>query len=603
MPTNQWKEDTFGQEIFPGETYQAGIGQGYDVVTPIQLINAYTALANGGKLYEPQVVREVIGADGNVVRAFQPKLIHKLDVSSNALRIMREAARTVVTIRHTYNLVELPIKVAGKSGTAEFGTRDAQGRLPFHSWFIGLRPEGPGQRRLRRSGLAAGGPGVRQQLANRRQRRDRDREVLPAAALRDREGLPFARVAPARQLLRRLRVEIIESRILIGRRGLMGTLRVERSRVRDWASRPVGAAWRAFDLQLTIYALLLAGIGLAMAYSNSDDTVLQGGSTFLRGLMWAGIAIVVFTAAAVFDYKWLKTFAWPIYFVNLGLLVVSLLIGDGVSGAARWVSILGFQFQFSELAKILMIVVLANYLARREASLDSIWSILGAAVIVGPPAVLVLLQPDLGTSLVFGAILAGMLFMSGASLKWLTVLAGAFLAAVPIIWTNVLRDYQKQRLISFVDPSADPQGSGFQLAQSQSAVTSGGLFGQGLTNGAPAQLDFLPVQSTDFVFAILAHELGFIGAMVVFALFAALVWRILVSGWRSRDPFGMLLASGLASMILFQIVVNIGMVLGIMPITGIPLPFVTHGGASLVSLALGLGVLESINVRQTRAEW
>ena len=319
--------------------------------------------------------------------------------------------------------------------------------------------------------------------------------------------------------------------------------------------------------------------------------------------MWAGIAIVVFTAATVFDYKWLKTFAWPLYFANLGLLGLSLLIGTGVGGAARWVTVLGFQFQFSELAKILMIVVLANYLARREASLDSIWSILGAAVIVGPPAVLVMLQPDLGTSLVFGAILAGMLFMSGASLKWLTVLAGAFLAAVPIIWTNVLRDYQKQRLISFVDPSADPQGSGFQLLQSQSAVTSGGLFGQGLTNGAPAQLDFLPVQSTDFVFAILAHELGFIGAMVVFALFGALLWRILVSGWRSRDPFGLLLASGLASMILFQIVVNVGMVLGIMPITGIPLPFVTHGGASLVSLALGLGVLESINVRQTRAEW
>ncbi len=143
VPSNQWKEDTFGVQIFPGETYQAGIGQGYDSVTPIQLINAFSALANGGSLYQPQVVREVVGADGNVVRPFKPVLLHRLDVSADALRIMREAARTVVTIRHTYNLVDLPIKVAGKSGTAEFGNRDAEGRLPFHSWFVGFTPRDP----------------------------------------------------------------------------------------------------------------------------------------------------------------------------------------------------------------------------------------------------------------------------------------------------------------------------------------------------------------------------------------------------------------------------------------------------------------------------
>jgi penicillin-binding protein 2 len=143
VPTNQWKQDTFGQPIFPGEVYQAGIGQGYDVVTPIQLLNAYNALANGGRLYQPQVVREVIGPDGTVVRPFEPKLIRKLPASSSVLRTMREAARTVVEIRHTYNLVDLPIKVAGKTGTAEFGVRDAQGRLPFHHWFVGFVPGDP----------------------------------------------------------------------------------------------------------------------------------------------------------------------------------------------------------------------------------------------------------------------------------------------------------------------------------------------------------------------------------------------------------------------------------------------------------------------------
>jgi rod shape determining protein RodA len=383
----------------------------------------------------------------------------------------------------------------------------------------------------------------------------------------------------------------------------MGVLRAERTRLHGWATRPMGAAWRAFDWQLTIYAALLASIGLAMAYSNSDSSVLAGGSTFLRGLMWAGIAIVVFTAAAVFDYTWLKTFAWPIYLTNIGLLLLTLAIGTGVGGASRWVSVGGVQFQFSELAKILMIIVLANYLSRNERRLNSLTSILGACLLIAPPALLVLLQPDLGTSLVFGAILAGMLFMSGASLKWLGLMAAGLIAAVPIVWTNVLRDYQKQRLLSFLDPAADPQGSGYQLLQSQAAVSSGGLLGKGLASGSQAQTDLLPVQSTDFVFAILAQELGFVGGLVVFALFVALIWRLLTSGWRSRDPFGLMMAAGLASMVLFQLVVNVGMVLGIMPITGIPLPFVTHGGASLVSLALGLGLLQSINIHQSRAEW
>jgi penicillin-binding protein 2 len=141
VPTNTWKQDALGAQIFPGETFQAGIGQGYDVVTPLQLINAYAALANGGKLYQPQLVRQITGPDGKVIRAFKPKLLHRLKVKPSVLRTMRLAARNVVTVRHTYNLVDLPIKVAGKSGTAEFGLRDRKGRLPFHSWFVGFVPK------------------------------------------------------------------------------------------------------------------------------------------------------------------------------------------------------------------------------------------------------------------------------------------------------------------------------------------------------------------------------------------------------------------------------------------------------------------------------
>ena len=386
----------------------------------------------------------------------------------------------------------------------------------------------------------------------------------------------------------------------------MGVMNAREARIADWTDRSVGAIWRAFDLQIATYAILLTCFGLAMAYSNSvagGEGALVNGSVFLRGLMWAGIALVVFTVAASFDYHWLKTLSWPLYALQLGLLVLTLAVGTGVGGSSRWVGVLGLQFQFSELAKILMIVVLANYLGARRGRLDSLWSIAGACLLAGPPWVLVLVQPDLGSSLVFGAILVGMLFMGGASLRWLGAMALAVVAALPLIWTYVLEDYQKLRLTSFLDPTADVQGAGYQLFQSQIAVGSGGWFGKGLTNSTQNQLDFLPVQTTDFVFAILAEELGYLGALVVIGLFMALIWRILVTAWRSKDPFGTLFAAGLASMILFQLFVNVGMVTGIMPITGIPLPFITHGGASLISIAAGLGILESINIRQGRAEW
>jgi rod shape determining protein RodA len=386
----------------------------------------------------------------------------------------------------------------------------------------------------------------------------------------------------------------------------MGVIRAEPARATDWAARSVGAAWRAFDLQLVTYAGLLVAVGLVMAYTNSVENAsvtTSADTTFGRGLTWAAIAVAAFVISTVFDYRWLKILAWPLYGLQLGLLVLTLRIGDGIGGSARWVSLGPLTFQFSELAKILMIVILASYIASREGRLDSLRSIVGACILVGPPLALVMLQPDLGTSLVFGAILAGMLWMSGASLRWLGILAVGAVAMVPLAWNYLLRDYQKERLLSFMDANPDIQGAGFQLHQAQIAVGSGGLVGKGLTNGTQTQGGFLPVQATDFVFATLAEELGFIGGVVLFVLFVLLLWRVLVAGWRSKDSFGTLFAAGLASMILFQLFVNVGMVLGIMPITGIPLPFVTHGGASLVSMAVGLGILQSVNVRQTRVAW
>ncbi len=383
----------------------------------------------------------------------------------------------------------------------------------------------------------------------------------------------------------------------------MGTMRVQPVRLGSLGSRPASGTWNNFDLQLAFFALALAVVGLLMAYTSSGDTPLEAGSIFTRGLMWLAIAIVMFTVAAAIDYRWLKTLAWPVYFFNLALLVLTLVVGSGVGGVSRWVTIGPLQFQFSELAKILMAVVLANYLAGRQGKLKDLTTIVGAFLLVMPALALVLIQPDLGTSLVFGAILFGTLFLSGAGLRWLLLAAAGVVAMVPVAWSYILHDYQQRRLVSFMDPSADPQGSGYQLIQSQIAVGSGGLFGKGLTNGSQTQLDYLPVSATDFVGATLAEELGFVGGVVLLLLFGALLWRILVVGWRSRDAFGLAFAAAIASMLLFQLMVNFGMVLGIMPVTGIPLPFVTHGGASLTSYAIGLGILQSIAMRQGRPAW
>ncbi len=284
----------------------------------------------------------------------------------------------------------------------------------------------------------------------------------------------------------------------------MGATDARPARISDWGSRSIGTIWRAFDLQIATYAVVLACFGLAMAYSNSvasGEGALVTGSVFLRGLLWTSLALVAFILATAFDYRWLRTLVWPLYILQIGLLATTLAIGSGVGGSSRWISVLGLQFQFSELAKILMIVILANYLSSRRGKMDSFWSILGACVLAGPPWALVLLQPDLGTSLVFGAILVGMLFLSGASLRWLGAMALAVLSALPFVWTYVLRDYQKERLTSFIDPLSDIRGAGYQLYQSQIAVGSGGWFGKGLTNSTQNQLDFLPVQTTDFVFA------------------------------------------------------------------------------------------------------
>jgi rod shape determining protein RodA len=364
---------------------------------------------------------------------------------------------------------------------------------------------------------------------------------------------------------------------------------VETFRARDW---------RHFDVQLLLYVLLLIALGVVMGYSAAYNDATAGGGTSqtVKTLIWAAIGLTLFFVVAGIDYHWLRTLATPIYVLVLGLLTLTMLIGTNLFGAQMSVTVAGLDFQFSEVSKVLMIAVLAAYLAGRRERIGRLSTILVAGALMAVPTFLVFRQPDLGTALVFAAILVGMLFLAGASLGWMGLLAAAVIGAAPIV-VSLLHEYQRQRLFCFLDPYADPQGACYQLVQALQAVGSGGWLGRGLTVGGEGQRGYIPVQSTDFIFTVVAEDLGFVGGVVVLALFALLVWRILVIGWQAGDAFGMLIAAGLATMIVFQLTVNVGMVIGVMPVTGIPLPFVTYGGSSLISLLFGMGILESIRMR------
>ena len=355
--------------------------------------------------------------------------------------------------------------------------------------------------------------------------------------------------------------------------------------------------WRAFDWQLLLYLLLLVGFGMVMGYSANYQAIggESGLSQTVKTLIWTSIGLTLFFVAANIDYHWLQTFATPIYLVVLALLVATGLIGTNLFGAQMSISVAGIDFQFSEISKVLMIVVLAAFLASRRERIGRLSTIVGAGLLMALPTYLVYRQPDLGTAMVFVAILLGMLFMSGAGIGWLALLGGATVAVAPIA-VAAMQEYQRQRLFCFLDPSADPQGACYQVVQALNAVGSGGVLGQGLTAGRQNQLGFLPVQSTDFIFTVVAEELGFIGGMILLGLFALLIWRVVSVGWGARDAFGANIAAGLASLLLFQITVNIGMVTGIMPVTGIPLPFITYGGSSMISLLFGMGLLQSVRV-------
>jgi rod shape determining protein RodA len=353
------------------------------------------------------------------------------------------------------------------------------------------------------------------------------------------------------------------------------------------------------DPYLLIATLLLMAYGLVITYSTSFEDVAAGDPMqfLLRGAIFTVLGIAMMVAVAYFDYAWFGTFAPLLYLLTLGLLVLVLVIGHSVLGGQRWITIAGQKFQVSEFAKILMIVVLAKYFADRHDRMGSPVVLGGALILLGPAFALVYRQPDLGTSLVFVGIFFGMAYLAGARPWQLASLVAVGIAAFPLIW-GFLQGYQKSRLTAFLDPYADPQGAGWNIIQSLIAIGSGQATGKGLTAGTQSPLGYLPIAESDFVFAGLAEDLGFLGAVILFALYVLLLVATLRIGFRARDPFGTFIAAGVFSMLAFQLVVNVGMAMSLMPVTGIPLPFISHGGSSLLSICMALGMLQSISMRR-----
>ena len=343
--------------------------------------------------------------------------------------------------------------------------------------------------------------------------------------------------------------------------------------------------------------LMLSGVGMAWINARSfDQELLSLSSIFLRSIIWTVLGLATFAVTTAVNWRWIRTFAWPLYTANLLLLVATLIVGVDSGGNSRAIAIFGIAIQSSEIAKILTLVAIATVLTRDSAQPEDVGATLRAAIVVAAPVLLVAVQPDAGTAVIILAALFGALLLYGVATRWVAALAALGVLAVPFAWVFLIADYQKERLIAFIDPNADPAGPKYQLTQALDAIASGGLFGIGFDG--TGSIDPLPVQESDFVFAALVRSFGAFGGLLIIALLGLIVIRLIWHAWEAEDRFGIVLAGGLAAIFLVQAGVNIGMNLGVAPITGIPLPFVSYGGASLISLAFGLGLVQSHRVHQ-----
>jgi rod shape determining protein RodA len=360
---------------------------------------------------------------------------------------------------------------------------------------------------------------------------------------------------------------------------------------------------RRADLQMLAIVLILCGVGAVAIYSCTRTSLLEQNrppsSKLVLQLVWIGIGLAVLFATMLADYAKAAALAWPAYVVCMALLVAVLVFGGFVRGTQRWIPLGPLHLQPSELAKLAVILLVGAVLANAE---EESWSFIFLAktlAYVAGPAVLILLQPDLGTPIVLFFIWLGMLFAFGANPGHLVAFTLAAVMLFAGAWGfDIIQEHQKQRLIVFLNPDADRQGAGYHLGQSLIAVGSGHLWGQGLFQGTQTQGGFIPDQDTDFIFTAIGEELGFVGSVAVIALYGLLLYRALSVAASAHGMFGRTVAVGVTAMLFIQIAANVGMTVGMAPVKGMPLPFLSYGGSSLVTNMIGIGMLQSIYMRR-----
>lgn len=351
--------------------------------------------------------------------------------------------------------------------------------------------------------------------------------------------------------------------------------------------------------------LTMLGISVfaVIAIRSASATAVPGDPFFYvkRQITWVVLGNLVIAISLLFDYRLILKLTKPIYLLNLGLLAAVLVVGHAGGGAQRWISIAGFILQPSEFAKVFIILTFAHFL-EWEAGRNDLKVFIYSGLVVAVPMGLIMIQPDLGTSLVFIAIFFGVMYAAGAENKHLITVILLGLLALPFLWQFGLHDYQKGRLLVFLNPESPAYRAegGYQVVQSMIAIGSGKILGQGWMQGTQNIRNFLPEQHTDFIFSVIGEEFGFVGAVILIAAFLFMLQRILLVALDAKDLFGRYAVTGVLVLILFQVFVNIGMTAGIMPVTGLPLPFVTAGGSSYLALSIAIAVVLNVGMRRQK---
>jgi rod shape determining protein RodA len=362
------------------------------------------------------------------------------------------------------------------------------------------------------------------------------------------------------------------------------------------------------DWLLLLAVLALVGLGSLLVWSATShrEDLTEGDPTayLKKQLVNVAIGLVLLVIVMATDHRWVRIVAPLVYLASICGLVLVLTMGSTINGSRSWLQLGGMSIQPSEFAKLAVVIGMALLVAERA---EGRWQnqvgtveVVGMLLIAGVPASLIMLQPDLGTMLVLSATVFGVLATSGAPRRWLGLLGvGGVTAAAAAVAAGFLKQYQVDRFLAFTNPDLDPQGAGYNTEQARIAVGNGGLFGEGLFHGSQTRAGFVPEQHTDFVFTVAGEELGLVGAAVLIALLGIVIWRALAIARHTDDVFGRVAAAGIACWFGFQAFQNVGMCLGIMPVTGVPLPFVSYGGSSMFAGMLAIGLLQNIHLRST----